>query len=141
MPFELPKLTTAEVAPVKKWIDDGAQWENTGVAATATAVVDGRADSARKPRNHARRSATTGRSSCRCRRRCPMSANPDLTHPIDRFLEKVRADKGLVAAPRADRRALIRRAYLDLIGLPPTPAQVKAFVDDKSHDAWEQGDR
>ena len=57
-------------------------------------------------------------------------------NPIDRFLESERAKKGLIAAPRADRRTLIRRAYLDLIGLPPSPAQVRAFLDDKSPDAW-----
>ena len=37
MPFELPKLSAAEVASVKKWIDDGAQWENSTAPATASA--------------------------------------------------------------------------------------------------------
>src|SRR5207248_155380 len=41
-------------------------------------------------------------------------------------------------APRADRYTLVRRAYLDLLGLPPTPAQVAAFVDDQSPGAWER---
>ena len=61
--------------------------------------------------------------------------------PIDRFLEKARVDRGLKAAPRADRRTLVRRAYLDLLGLPPTPAQVAAFVADDAPDAWERLDR
>ena len=73
------------------------------------------------------RSAATGRSSRRCRRRCRSSATPGLDHPIDRFLEQARAARGLVAAPRADRRTLVRRAYLDLLGLPPTPDEVGAL--------------
>ena len=40
--------------------------------------------------------------------------------------------RGLIAAPRADRRTLVRRAYLDLLGLPPSPADVDAFVADQS---------
>ena len=41
-------------------------------------------------------------------------------NPIDRFLDETRREKGLKPAPRAARLALVRRAYLDLIGLPPT---------------------
>ena len=62
----------------------------------------------------------------------PVVANKDLTNPIDRFLEKARVDRGLKAAPRADRLTLVRRAYLDLLGLPPTPAQVAAFIADQT---------
>ena len=62
----------------------------------------------------------------------------EFSHPIDRFLETTRAEKKLVAAPRADKRTLIRRAYIDLIGLPPTPADVEAFVADQSDDAWDK---
>ena len=40
--------------------------------------------------------------------------------------------------PRADRRTLVRRAYLDLLGLPPSPAEVDAFVADTRPDAWER---
>jgi len=57
-------------------------------------------------------------------------------NPIDRFLEKARRDRGLEAAPRASRLALMRRAYLDLIGLPPSPAETAAFLADDSPDAW-----
>ena len=45
---------------------------------------------------------------------------------------------GLSFSADADKATLIRRAYLDLIGLPPTIAQVKQFVDDQSEDAWER---
>ena len=44
--------------------------------------------------------------------------------------------KGLKPSPPADRRTLIRRAYLDLIGLPPSPQEIDAFVADRSPDAW-----
>ena len=67
----------------------------------------------------------------------PVVANKDLINPIDRFLEKARADRGLKAAPRADRNTLVRRAYLDLLGLPPTPAEAAEFMADQSPDAWE----
>src|SRR6185312_14949836 len=40
--------------------------------------------------------------------------------------------------PEADRRMLIRRVSLDLTGLPPTPAEVEAFANDKSSNAWEK---
>jgi hypothetical protein len=56
--------------------------------------------------------------------------------PIDRFvLEKLEA-KGLSPNPRADKMRLIRRAYFDLVGLPPPPAAVLNFLNDNSPDAW-----
>ena len=60
------------------------------------------------------------------------------TNPIDRFLEQTRQEKGLHAAPRASREALLRRAYLDLIGLPPTPAETAAFLADTAPGAWDR---
>lgn len=57
-------------------------------------------------------------------------------HPIDSFLLQQMAEQGLSAAPLADRRTLVRRAYFDLIGLPPTPEQVEAFVNDGADGAW-----
>jgi len=57
-------------------------------------------------------------------------------HPVDRFLQAVREEKGLQTAPEADRRILARRATLALTGLPPAPADVEAFVDDQESDAY-----
>ena len=70
----------------------------------------------------------------------PTIANPQATiqNPIDAFVLAKLADKGLPPAPRADRRTLIRRAYLDLTGLPPTAAEVEAFEKDTTPDAWEK---
>jgi hypothetical protein len=58
------------------------------------------------------------------------------TSPIDAFiLSRLRKDC-LTPAPKADRQTLARRVYLDVIGLPPTPEQISAFVKDRSSDAW-----
>ena len=58
--------------------------------------------------------------------------------PIDAFVLAQLEHKGWKMQPEADRTTLIRRAYFDLIGLPPTPDEVKAFNDDKSPNAWEK---
>ena len=59
-------------------------------------------------------------------------------NPIDAFiLSRLQTEK-LTPSPEADRRTLIRRLSFDLIGLPPTPAEVKAFVEDKRPDAYER---
>jgi hypothetical protein len=57
-------------------------------------------------------------------------------NPIDRFVQAKQREHGLQAAGRADKRALIRRATFDLIGLPPAPEEVSAFLTDNSPDAF-----
>lgn len=59
-------------------------------------------------------------------------------NPIDAFVLAKLEEKGLKPAPEADRRTLARRLSLDLIGLPPKPEEVEAFVNDKSPDAYEK---
>ena len=61
----------------------------------------------------------------------------DAANPIDRFLDAARSAKGLKPNPPAGKVALVRRLYYDLTGLPPTPAQVDAFVNDSSPKAFE----
>src|SRR4051794_16421006 len=56
--------------------------------------------------------------------------------PLDAFVLARLESKGLTPAPQADKRTLIRRAYFDLIGLPPTPEEVAAFEADQSSDAF-----
>jgi mono/diheme cytochrome c family protein len=56
--------------------------------------------------------------------------------PVDRFILAKLEEKGLKPAAAADRRTLIRRAYFDLTGLPPTPEQVEAFEADPSPNAF-----
>jgi hypothetical protein len=57
-------------------------------------------------------------------------------NPIDALLLSAMDARGATPAPPADRRTLVRRAYLDVLGLPPTPAQVADFVEDDRPDAW-----
>ncbi len=55
---------------------------------------------------------------------------------IDRFIRSAQEAKGISPAPSADKRTLARRVYFDLLGLPPTPEQIEAFVDDRDPRAY-----
>ena len=57
-------------------------------------------------------------------------------NPVDAFILARLKKEGLAPSAPADRRTLIRRVYFDLTGLPPTPAEVNAFVADRSSDAY-----
>ncbi len=73
-------------------------------------------------------------------------ANPPLAQefagwvrtPVDRFISASFAKAGLHPLPPAERRVLLRRLYLDLIGLPPSPEEVEAFVADQRPDAFDR---
>jgi hypothetical protein len=58
--------------------------------------------------------------------------------PVDWFLLSQLETRGLSFSPEADRRTLLRRAYLDLIGMPPSPEEIDAFVRDAGCDAYEK---
>jgi hypothetical protein len=60
------------------------------------------------------------------------------TNPIDAFIAADYKAKGLLPAGKADKLTLLRRVYLDLIGLPPTPAEQQAFLSDPAPDAYEK---
>jgi mono/diheme cytochrome c family protein len=57
---------------------------------------------------------------------------------IDRFVLAKLEAKGLAPSPEADRRTLLRRLSFDLLGLPPTPGEVSAFLADRRSDAYER---
>jgi hypothetical protein len=110
---------------LRRWIEAGAPW--TGAIGTPGA----------------RRRAGSDWWSLQPLRSIPTPSVPDIPtewsrSAIDRFLYAKLRDKGLHPSPPADRRTLIRRATFDLLGLPPTPEEIEAFVNDKGHDAYEK---
>ena len=129
MPMEGP-LTPAEIAAVRDWINDGAHWD-TGPTVAAGAG-DGSAFETELP------PGARDYWAFRLPVQNPVPEVDAHDHPIDRFLEETRRENGLTAAPRADRRTLVRRAYLDLTGLPPRPEEAEAFLADSSPEAWER---
>jgi len=60
-----------------------------------------------------------------------------LKNPIDVFILAKLQERGLAPNPPASKHELVRRLYFDLTGLPPTPKEVEAFIDDRSPEAWE----
>lgn len=69
----------------------------------------------------------------------PTVSDPSqVRNPVDRFILARLEAKGLRMSPEADRATLIRRLSFDLTGLPPTPEEVDAFVDDTSPKAYER---
>ncbi|REJ81801.1 MAG: DUF1549 domain-containing protein, partial [Planctomycetota bacterium] len=59
-------------------------------------------------------------------------------HPIDAFLAAKHQAAGVTPVGLADRHTLLRRVYLDLVGLPPSREEQQAFLADESEDAWER---
>ncbi len=69
----------------------------------------------------------------------PVVANTKwVRNPIDSFLAKQHEERGLTPQPEASRAVLLRRLYLDLIGLPPTPDEITAFENDTAQDWYER---
>ncbi len=129
------RSAAAEVAALKRWIDEGARVD-AAAAATAAAPADAAAMFEDRPLTDEERSYWAFKRPMQTP--LPSVQRKNLTSAIDRFLEQARASRGMTAAPRADRRTLVRRAYLDLVGLPPSPEQVARFVADDRPDAWER---
>src|SRR3977135_997302 len=117
------QLTDQQIAVIKNWIDNGAEWES---AVTAQA-----APTQQFTEQQRRFWAFQPVSK-------PAVPRVKTHNPIDAFvLAKLEANK-LKPNPPADRITLIRRAYLDLIGLPPSPEEVESFLADKSPAAFEK---
>lgn len=68
----------------------------------------------------------------------PAIPGGSIRNPIDAFLQDRLAHEGLTASPEASKEILIRRVTLDLTGLPPTPAEVDAYLADNSPEAYEK---
>jgi mono/diheme cytochrome c family protein len=125
MPPTGPRLSEADVATLRTWIEQGAAWDRSqesGVRSQKTVKSDHWAFQPIK------------------RPTVPEVPNPkgEIRNPIDAFIIARLAKEGLAPSPEADRPTLLRRVTLDLTGLPPTPAEVEQFVHDSSPDAFEQ---
>ena len=114
------KLPDAEIALLKRWVNAGVAWPSGRVLdpyESTTDVRGGRDWWSLQP--------------------VVRPAVPRLAkHPVDAFIAAKLAKESMVSAVRAGRRTLVRRAYFDLTGLPPTPEQVEQFIRDPAPDAW-----
>ncbi len=116
MPPEKP-LSKQAVADLTRWIDAGAKWPDSVVRPIAS------------DRHHwAFEPLQT----------IAVPADPSgwATLTVDRLIARAQQENGVVPVPPASKSALLRRAYFDLIGLPPTPEQVEAFLADSSPSAF-----
>ncbi len=128
--FEMPpkgKLPDSVIVDFERWIQMGAPDPRSGDAAKKPAAIDYTKAAAfwafRTPVEHA-----------------PPAVH-NVTWPrsdIDRFVLHRLEEQQIKPAPQADRRSLIRRAYFDLVGLPPEPDTVERFVNDSSDEAFEK---
>ena len=118
MPKKGERLSAEQVGILRAWIDQGAQWPDTAVAKS-----DGR--------DHWAFKAPTRAS-------LPKVKGTWAQSPIDKFIVARLEKEGLKPSPEADKVTLLRRLSLDLIGLPPTPEEIDAFINDKSKDAFQK---
>ena len=117
MPEDGDPLSEQQVAVIRRWIEQGAAWPDN-----LTLTAPSKADASWWAFQPVRRPAV------------PAVAGDTTRNPIDAFVQATLKEKGLSPASAADARVLVRRLYFDLIGLPPTPAQVDAFVQAAARD-------
>jgi hypothetical protein len=119
MPKKRDPLTDEQIALLRAWIDQGADWPEIAVA------------NAKDWRTHWAFKAPV-------RPKIPEAKNRWIRNPIDAFVLTRLEKEGLKPSPEADKITLLRRLSLDLIGLPPTIAEVDAFLADRSENAYEK---
>jgi mono/diheme cytochrome c family protein len=123
MPFNQPQLPAESIAKVVTWLHEGAHYDAPIEVAKTQVKSDHWAF--QKP----------------VRAPLPKLTGPLASwskNPVDILLAAKWQEKGLQPTPEADRRTLIRRVYIDVTGLPPTPEQVDAFLKDRSPNAYEK---
>src|SRR5262249_28097157 len=121
------KLSEPEIRALRSWIAASASWPKGRTIdrdERTTAVRGGRDWWSLQPVKRPAVPATIRADWCK--------------NPIDAFILARLEAQGMEPAPQADRRVLIRRAYFDLLGLPPSFQEVDAFVRDESPGAYEQ---
>jgi mono/diheme cytochrome c family protein len=120
MPLNRPPLSSTEIKLLEEWIEEGAK-----------AIADERPGLA--PRQSHWAFIPPSRSTV------PDVAKPGwANNPIDRFIQARLERAGLAPSPAADRTILLRRASLDLVGLPPSPDEIETFLADQSAGAFER---
>ena len=118
MPSKKPKLTPEVIAKITAWINDGAPYAEPLIAG-------------KKPRRDPAKVTDEDRQWWAFKPlQNPKPPASEAKNPIDRFLLAKAKDKGLTFSPPADNRTLVRRLYLDLTGIPPTPEEMAAAVND-----------
>ncbi len=130
MPMAGDPLSDAELLAIRTWIDDGAHWDEGGATSADAALA--------ALENTLLPDGARDYWAFKLPKKAPVPASADYEHPVDRFLDAARQEAGVKAGPRADALTLVRRAYLDLTGLPPTPEQVDEFLADTERGAWER---
>ncbi|MCX6613062.1 MAG: PSD1 and planctomycete cytochrome C domain-containing protein, partial [Acidobacteria bacterium] len=110
MPPGKKALTELEVATIRNWIDGGAKWGDTAIQAQPTWWSF---QKLKKP-----------------------TVPPGAANPIDAFVLAKLKQQNLVPVGAASRRALLKRLSIDMLGLPPTPAELDAFEADRSPEAY-----
>ncbi len=123
------RLSAKEVAALAQWIADGAYWPEPEDQKRGSSSPMAKKEAQPVVSDH-------WAFQPRTRPVPPEVSDPAWREdPIDQFLEARRQAENLPAVPLADRRTLIRRVTFDLIGLPPTPEEVRSFVEDPAPDA------
>ncbi|MEX2262208.1 MAG: PSD1 and planctomycete cytochrome C domain-containing protein [Bryobacteraceae bacterium] len=124
------KLSAEQIAAIQRWIAAGAPFEGEIKASAEDAAAQlAKLEETEIP--------PEARKYWAFQKPLRHPVPPLAPHPVDAFLLETLKDKGLKPAPAADKRTLLRRAYMDLAGLPPTPVEVDEFLEDKSPYAWE----
>jgi hypothetical protein len=130
MPHERPRLADEAIAQISQWIDLGAPYDNPLVASKAK----GKAWTERVLAPEAKKFW-----SFEPLHRTALPAVKDLAWcrtPVDHYVRARQEAAGVTPNAPATRVHLIRRAYYDLLGLPPSPAEVQAFLDDPAPNAF-----
>ncbi len=119
MPPRGERLSAEQVGLLRAWIDQGLDWDEALLPSRAKSTHWAYLPVSNPPVPRVKNAAW-------------------VRNPIDAFIAARHEAAGLIPAPEAPPRTLVRRLYLDLTGLPPSPAEVEAFLADKSPGAYER---